>query len=535
MVTISGPGFKTDHIKMNYKYIFKLLLFMNLLLVGTSNISAQNQNKTESHDFKVKGFHLDLRIQVMTPEALKEFATELSNFGMNTLVMEWEGTYPFEKHATISNKYSYSREEVKDFINHCEKLGIKVIPLQQTLGHVEYILRNPRYSLLKEDKKDISQLCPMEVLGNKELFTDLFTDLAAMHNSEYIHIGGDETYLLGHDAKCRAKVEKEGKSKLFVDHMKMISEIVISLGKKPVMWADIILKYPEAAAELPKETIFVDWNYGWKVNHFGDVSALQDLGFDFWGAPSIRCHPDNWYVTDWPTHFKNQKDFIPYAREANYEGMVMTSWSTTGLYGFTWDVGYDVIDMVQIRNTYPLSGFRISIASYAEAVACKKPLDPKAFILDYGKERFGLKKKDAQSLYDFLFSPPELISNGRPTNSPSISAMKKDFGIVRNDLVVINPTKHKKEFEHFKLMADLRMHYLDYKEVEAEYNSPDFRTSQTPQLVEKLNTILEDAQVLGERFFALNKGFLYDSELHEQNELRVQQMRVLHDRLTKLK
>ncbi len=511
------------------------MLVASFIVFGLHTALGQQKSRSQTQDFKVKGFHLDLRIQVMTPEALKAFASELASFGMNTLIMEWEATYPFEKHPAIANKYSYSRKEVKAFIDYCESLGLKVIPLQQSLGHVEYILRNYRYSFLKEDRKDISQLCPMQVLGNKELFTDLFTDMAAMHNSDFIHIGGDETYLLGHCDECAEKVEMEGKSKLFVDHMKMIAEIVISLGKKPVMWADIILKYPEAASELPAETIFVDWNYGWKVNHFGDVDQLQNLGFSFWGAPSIRCHPDNWYVTDWATHFKNQEEFIPYASDANYEGMVMTSWSTTGLYGFNWDVGYEVVDMVQIRNTYPLSGFRISFASYAEAVASKKPLDAKVFILDYGKKRFGLKKNDAQFLYNFLYAPPELISNGMPSTSESITALKEDFAKVRADLVGVNPTQHVKEFEHFKLMADLRMHYLEFKEVESVYNSLDFRVSQTPELLEKMHKILQDAEVLGDRFFVLNKGFLYDAELHEQNELRVQHMRILHDRLAKLK
>lgn len=501
----------------------------------TEGVSGQNQGKMENHDFAVKGFHLDLRIQVMTPDALKAFANELAEFGLNTIVMEWEGSYPFEKHATISNKYSYTRKEVKDFIQHCEDLGISVIPLQQSLGHVEYILRNPRYSMLKEDKKDISQLCPMQVLGNKALFTDLFTDLAEMHNSDYIHIGGDETYLLGHCELCKAKVEKEGKSKLFVDHMKMISQIVIDLGKKPVMWADIILKYPEAAAELPKETIFVDWNYGWKINHFGDIPNLQDLGFTFWGAPAIRSHPDNWYVTDWTTHFKNQKEFIPYARNANYEGMIMTSWSTTGVYGFTWDVGYDVVDMVQVRNTYPLSGFRILVASYAKALVSNIAIDPKSFILKYGKERFGLKNDDALRFYNYLYAPPELISNGKPVNSSSIKAMKDDFGKLRDELNLIKPKKNQEEFEHFKLMSDLRMHYLDFKEVESLYNSEEFTTSQTPNLLKKLDYILADATVLAKRFTELNKGFLYDSELYEQNKLRVQQMQVLYDRMNKLK
>ena len=39
--------------------------------------------------FAVRGFHVDLRIQVMTMDALKALADELAAFGMNTLVMEW--------------------------------------------------------------------------------------------------------------------------------------------------------------------------------------------------------------------------------------------------------------------------------------------------------------------------------------------------------------------------------------------------------------------------------------------------------------
>lgn len=518
---------------MNYKKIFKFLLLASVMFTASLNLRAQTLTKKE--DFKVKGFHLDLRIQVMTTQALKELATELSGLGINTLVMEWEATYPYKKHAVISNEYSYTREEVKDFITYCENLGIKVIPLQQSLGHVEYILRNPRYSNLKEDRKDISQLCPMEVLESKALFKDLFSDLAETHNSDYIHIGGDETYLLGHCEKCQLKVKEESKSKLFVDYMKMITEIVIELGKKPVMWADIILKHPEAASELPKETIFIDWNYGWKINHFGDIPKLQDMGFTFWGAPAIRCHPDNWYVTDWSTHFKNQVEFIPYAREAGYEGMILTSWSTTGVYGFTWDVGYDVIDMVQIRNTYPLSGFRILIASYAKAITMKEPINPQDFAVDYARKRFGFDKKDALKLWNFLSSEPELISNGKPTKSESIAEIKDKYNIVRNELLKLKTEHNKEELDQFKLMADLRVHYLDFKEVEFKYNAPNFTSSQAPILLKVLDEILEDAEHLNKRFISLNKGFLYDSELKEQNELRVQGVHVLYDRLFKLK
>ena len=516
------------------KNIIKLLLVIFAMctpFVGKGQASMSSG----SEDFAKKGFHIDLRIQVMTPQALKNFADELVELGMNTLVVEWEGTFPFKKHAVISNKFSYSRKEIKDFIAYCEGIGIEVIPLQQSLGHVEYILRNPRYSVLKEDEKDISQLCPLESEEARKLFTDLLSDLAEMHNSDYIHIGGDETYLLGHCEECSKKVAEEGKSKLFVDHMKMIADIVIGLGKKPVMWADIILKYPEAAGELPEETIFVDWNYGWKVNHFGDVSALQEKGFTFWGAPSIRSHPDNWYMTNWMTHFKNQKEFIPYARKADYKGIIMTSWSTSGVYGFTWDVGYDVIDMEQIRNTYPMTGFRILIASFAQALEQEEPLDPEKFVLEYAQERFGLTEEEGEKLWEFLSVRPELIKNGKPTASESISEIRNTYNEAREKLYQLNPKKNIKEFAHFKLMADLRIHYLKFKEIESKYNSEEFERKDSPKLLKQLDELLTEATELNKRFSELQQGFLYEAEIKEQNAIRTEPVEVLYNRLLKLK
>ncbi|PRX51637.1 family 20 glycosylhydrolase [Salegentibacter salegens] len=521
-------------IKKRSSYNLSNFLLTTFFILVTLSISAQEQFESKD-DFDVKGFHLDLRIQIMTPKALKEFASEIADMGLNTLVMEWEATYPYEKHATISNEYSYSREEIEDFIKYCNNLGIQVIPLQQSLGHVEYILRHPRYNHFKVDQKDISQLSPMKIQQSSILFEELFSDLASMHKSDYIHIGGDETRLLEECEGCQKKIKEQGKSKVFVDHMKSMAEIVIGLGKKPVMWADMILKYPEAAKELPKETILVDWNYGWKINHFGDVSKLQEMGFTFWGAPAIRSHPDNWYVTDWKTHFNNQKKFIPYARQAGYEGIVMTSWSTTGLYGFTWDVGYEVIDMTQIRNTYPMSGFRILIASYVESLNSKDSINPEDFVLQYSRERFGLEKEDGRILWDYFSKPVELIQNGKPEKSKSIEQMQFDYGQLNEKLNRINPKRNITEFNHLKLMADLRMHYLKFKAIEARYNSPEFSIDQTPELAEELENIFDEAKVLNRRFTALNKGFLYDSEIKEQNDIRIQPVQVLYDRLVKLK
>ncbi len=179
------------------------LLFIAFLFFSV--ISFAKAGGTED-SFHIRGFHLDLRIQVMKMQALKNFTLQLSKQGINTLVMEWEATYPFEEDPLIPNRYAYTRQEVKDFIKYCQSLHIDVIPLQQSFGHVEYILRNYKYASLREDDKDFSQVCPSEQEKNKELFTRLFKDMASMHPSPYFHIGGDETHLLGHCEKCKKKV-----------------------------------------------------------------------------------------------------------------------------------------------------------------------------------------------------------------------------------------------------------------------------------------------------------------------------------------
>src|SRR4051812_17907191 len=181
------------------------LLFATALFLFSKSATAQQK------DFAVKGFHLDLRIQVMKMDALKGFAKKLSESGINTLVIEWEATYPFEKHPLIPNKYAYTKEEIKSFINYCSSIGIDVIPLQQSFGHVEYILRHERYKDLREDQKDYSQVCPLEEEGDKKLFTDLFTELVATHPSKYFHIGGGENYLFFYFVKRKKKTGKKRK------------------------------------------------------------------------------------------------------------------------------------------------------------------------------------------------------------------------------------------------------------------------------------------------------------------------------------
>jgi hexosaminidase len=485
--------------------------------------------------FVVKGFHLDLRIQVMKMDALKAFAKKLSEQGINTLVMEWEATYPFEKHPLIPNKYAYTKEEIKSFIKYCSDHSIDVIPLQQSFGHVEYILRHDRYKELREDQKDYSQVCPLEEEGNKKLFTDLFTELAATHPSKYFHIGGDETYLLGHCDKCKAKAAQEGTSKLYIDHIKMLCDIVISLGKIPVMWADIALKHPEALKLLPKQTILIDWNYGWGLSNFGEHEKLIEAGFEVWGAPSLRSHPDNYFLTQWEKHFNNIRDFIPTCRELGYKGIIMTSWSTSGQYSTVWESSDDIIDLYAIRHVYPIGGFNMLLGAYTKSLQLQIALNIGAFVKTYTKEHYGFNEQQSFSFWQALTTCPYEISQGNVVASSNItvSQLADSQELAVKTLYELSPLKNKEEFEHYRLMADIRMHYLSYQKIEEEVNEPSFNNSKLPSVLMQLKKLLSDSKLIDQRFISLNKGTLYLEQLQEENNLRNSKIILLYQRLVK--
>jgi len=495
------------------------------------------QSKTEQNSFAVKGFHLDLRIQVMTMDALRAFAAKLKTLDINTLVMEWEGTYPFEKHPLIPNRYAYSKQQIVSFINYCDSLGIDVIPLQQSFGHVEYILRNERYKELREDQKDYSQVCPLEAKGDSALFSDLFSELVTTHHSKYIHIGGDETYLLGHDKKCALKAAQEGKSKLYIDYIKMLCDIVIKLGKRPVLWADIALKYPEAIKLLPKETVFVDWNYGWELNRFGNHQKLTESGYEIWGAPSIRSSPDNYNLTQWEKHFKNIRDFIPTSRKLGYKGVVITSWSTSGVYSEVFESESDISALYAIRHVYPLCGFNIFVEAYAESIKSVRPLNIEAFIEKYCNDHFGFNSAQSMVFWKALRTAPYEIQQGKviaPSNI-TVQQLLDSNRIAVKILYNLKPLKNIDEYEHFKLMADIRDYYLQYQLIEKQVNESTFNDTEKASVLSALKQLQSISKKLDQRFSELNKGFLYPSEIEEENAIRNIKVNNLYNRLSRNK
>lgn len=511
----------------------KLLLFLaGLLLLAVS----QTTYAATDGIFQLRAAYVDCRTEVRTMNALKEFAREAAEGGMNAIVMEWEATFPFEKNATLCNSLAYSQEEVSDFISWCGSLGLDVIPLQNCFGHSEYILRHDRYSGLREDRKDPSQVCPLKIKEATDVFRSIFSEVAELHGSKYFHIGADETYLLGQCPKCREFAEKYGKSRLFVEYVNAMCSLVREMGKTPVIWADIILEHPEAINDLPKDVVFVDWNYGWNIRHRETIEKLVGEGATFWGATALRSGPDNIYLTQWKKHFMNLVDFVEFAKDMGYSSMIQTSWSTSGTYGYHYDNGYEIINMQPVRLVYPESGFRILNAATAEAFASGERFDPEEFVTRYALEHLGLTEEGAATLREYFWMPQEPVyaKSGKDASGTEISRLIEQVQDMLGKIGSLKPKSGKEELAHLSLMLKIRLNYLRFKSIEHRYESPDFRIGDAPALQMELQAVCREGKAVGKEFARLNRGYLKDGEIkHICNEMN-EKKEALLDVLSKI-
>lgn len=317
----------------------------------------------------------------------------------------------------------------------------------------------------------------------------------------------------------------------------MLCDIVISLGEIPVLWADIALKHPDALKLLPPQTIFVDWNYGWDLNNFGDHEKLVQAGFEVWGAPSLRSHPDNYFMTQWEKHFKNIRDFIPTSRQLGYKGMIMTSWSTSGQYSAVFETSDDIVDLYAIRHGYPITGFNMLLKAYTQSLRTDKPLNIPDFIRTYSNRQYGFDSEQAASFWKALTTTPYEVKQGEVI-APipmTVQQIADSQAVAVNTLHALQPVKNKGEFEHYRLMADIRMLYLNYQKIEKEVNMPSFTNVAVPVVLQRLKQLQNDAKKIDQRFIQLNKNTLYLAELQQENNLRDSKINLLYNRLAREK
>lgn len=95
--------------------------------------------------------HFDLKGAPFKPAYFKQLFPLLAHLNATGVLIEWEDMFPYTgKLADAVNGNAYTLEEVKGILQAAKDAQLDIIPLVQTFGHLEWILKLEEFASLRE-------------------------------------------------------------------------------------------------------------------------------------------------------------------------------------------------------------------------------------------------------------------------------------------------------------------------------------------------------------------------------------------------
>jgi len=337
---------EADSVQGIYYGVQTLLQVLNS---AKDKLSLNNMQILDYPALQIRGVSDDIsRGQAPTIDNLKKFIKNLSHYKINQYYLVYmQDMFRFKNYPNIGeNRGAYTKEEIKELIDFAKKLFVEVIPIFQTIGHWDNILRNRDYWKYGEFPGSNSLN-----IANEEIYEMLDTmigELSEVFTSEYFHIGADESFDVG-KVNSKQYIEEKGLGTAYLKHYKKVYDIVKKHGyKKVVIYHDILYKYEDVLENLPKDMIIMYWNYSSKKSH-SIIDRIKDHDFPILVSPSIMDF--NRIFPSIDKYEQNIINLIKYGYKKGIHGEVTSSWGDyrnkeireNRIYGFVFSavVGWD--------------------------------------------------------------------------------------------------------------------------------------------------------------------------------------------------
>ena len=293
-------------------------------------------------------------------DTLKKQIDVLSRYKINQYQLYIEQSFAFRGFSEMWREDSVlTPEEIMEIDKYCADRDIDFVPSLASFGHL--------YELLKT--KSYEDICELEDTAGKpfsfwekmqhhtvnvadersfEVIKKMFDEYLPLFSSKYVNICADETFDLG-KGKSKELADKIGTDRMYMEFLKKLCEYVVSKGKVPMFWGDIICKFPEFIKELPKETICMAWGY--LADQKDDICRpVAEVGANMYLCPGVCGW--NTFINRIDTAYSNIKTLSGYARKYDAIGLLNTEWGDFGhvnnpsfatpgiIYGgvFTWNL-----------------------------------------------------------------------------------------------------------------------------------------------------------------------------------------------------
>lgn len=349
-------------------------------------------------------------------ETLLDLADKLADFKINELQLYTEHTFAYKKYKPVWKGWgALTAQEISKLDVHCKKLGIDLVPNQNSFGHLrEFLAYKPLAKSgevskpYESDAGDFmrypSTLAPSHP-GTLSFLRGLYDELLPNFSSKFFNVGCDETWDLGR-GQSKELCERFGKGRVYLDFLKKIQREVSRRGKRMMFWGDIILKYPKLIGKLPRDLVALNWGY--EANHPFERETAQfaKSKIPFYVAPGTST-----WMTLIGRHdnaFANLRAAARAGRARGAIGYLITDWGDGG-------------HPQPLAVSWPLYTFGAGVAWYAKSFddkALAQVLDrdiyedergqiaKTALALGLAHKKFGYKETNQTPFGTVIAAPP---------------------------------------------------------------------------------------------------------------------------------
>ncbi|GMR58787.1 hypothetical protein PMAYCL1PPCAC_28982 [Pristionchus mayeri] len=221
-----------------------------------------------------KYVHMDLKGAPPRPDYFKKSLDLFSKLGAKGVVIEWEDMFPLTGIlSSASHGNAYSKADVIGILDYANRANLTVVPLVQTFGHAEWILKTALFEPLRENENYTNVFC----IGNpatKDILSDLLSQVAQLHAAvtpmPFFHIGADEAMIqpgqCPEDVEMMEELGTNDTRILVYHHLRTVSKLIQDEfpETKILAWFDEF-KFADAETirdfELSERVTPVVWKY----------------------------------------------------------------------------------------------------------------------------------------------------------------------------------------------------------------------------------------------------------------------------------
>ena len=250
------------------------------------------------------------------------------------IVFEFWGMLKFDCMKELSWPFAHEKAEIKELVAEANALGVEIIPMFNHLGHAaacrevhgKHVIldQNPKLQYMFKSYGWIWDITREDVVELQRKVREELIEVCGA--GSYFHLGCDEAYAIGHDAKS---------AKEMADYINKVSAELKAKGRRAIMWHDMLLSKSELADSvgmssrevsevlcktLDKNILIADWEYYSNGTIWESSGKLQKEGFE------VLCCP--WHKP------QNVRDGLNTLKKYNLFGLMHTTWNTLEVFGF---------------------------------------------------------------------------------------------------------------------------------------------------------------------------------------------------------